>query len=82
MLSNQEYENCQGNICPVCEGSEIESMGGMEVDGGNAWQEVRCNDCDARWQDIYHLVGFDPREASTKTQLQLEVLRATHRKSS
>jgi len=31
----------------------------VETDDGSAWQEMICFECNATWQDIYKLVGYD-----------------------
>jgi len=57
-LSNSEYLAKEGNVCPFCRCSEVESNGTVEVDGSIAWQKVTCTECDESWQDNYNLVGF------------------------
>jgi len=34
----------------------------MQLDDGYCWQGMECNDCEATWQDIYHLASYDNLE--------------------
>jgi hypothetical protein len=43
--------------CPRCGSGDING-GFIEVDGAGASQEVSCNDCNAKWIDLYKLVGY------------------------
>jgi transposase-like protein len=49
------------NKCPVCRHTDIEG-GCVDIDGREAHQRCRCNDCDAVWHDVYVLarVETDP----------------------
>jgi hypothetical protein len=42
--------------CPVCGSVEVS---GWEFDAADnqAWQEVSCDDCGSRWNDVYAMVG-------------------------
>ena len=45
--------------CPFCQSDSIEAQQ-MEIpDGGETYQVVECHDCKKKWQDIYHLIGFE-----------------------
>jgi transposase-like protein len=46
-----------GAHCPFCSSDEIEGDG-VEIDGGDAYQDVTCNDCGAEWSDRYQLASF------------------------
>jgi len=46
--------------CPFC-GSENIEAGQFDVSEGDksAWQNVWCNDCKKRWQDVYTLTSIE-----------------------
>jgi hypothetical protein len=56
---SDEYAKNWGGNCPFCGSSQLDGVGSLEIDGGEIWQEIECLDCDARWDDIYKLVGCD-----------------------
>ena len=59
MRSNEEkYLEEGGTKCLHCDSGEIEG-GYVNIEGGEAWQAVTCNDCLAEWTDIYTLTGID-----------------------
>lgn len=47
----------QGVRCPFCHSNNIEAGTG-EINAGDAFQKVVCNDCEKEWTDEYKLVGF------------------------
>ena len=58
-MNSKLYAEKLGLVCPVCGSSHINSEDSIEADSGCAWQYVYCEDCDARWQDVYALTGYD-----------------------
>lgn len=56
-LSEAEYVEKLGAICPLCEADEI-SAGPVEIEGSCAIQEVSCLACGGNWNDVYALVGY------------------------
>lgn len=56
----REYLKMDGVCCLKC-GGRVEG-GHIEVDCGEAWQEVRCLDCEACWTDVYKLVDVEVRD--------------------
>lgn len=58
-LTSNQYASGEGLLCPVCEARCSAEGGPVEIDGGKAWQNVYCTECDAEWTDEYVLVGFD-----------------------
>lgn len=54
----QEYLKVDGCHCPKCKSYNIEGEF-AEIDSGEAWQHIVCNDCGAEWNDIYKLVGME-----------------------
>jgi hypothetical protein len=55
-LTDKQYLK-NPTICPVCRSSDI-SGGQVDVDMGSCWQEIECEDCGAKWTDIYKLIGY------------------------
>jgi hypothetical protein len=58
--------------CPVCGGVEVS---GYEFDSEDrqAWQEVSCDDCGSRWNDVYVMAGR--AEIRPGSRVALAVLR-------
>lgn len=56
-LTSEEYVAKKGLVCPHCQGEHIDGKQ-LSVEGGQAFQDVSCNDCDAEWTDIYDLKGW------------------------
>jgi transcription elongation factor Elf1 len=59
-MTNEEYVACAGQACPFCGSSDIEACK-LDSEGREAWQEVKCNACDARWYDIFILNRYEQR---------------------
>lgn len=57
-LSDVQYRQAGGCQCPVCGSDNIEANG-SDVQGETCYQDVSCNECDASWNDVYKLVGYD-----------------------
>ena len=57
-LSSEQYAAEAGTRCPVCKATSIESTEQVQVDGPNAWQEIRCNLCGSTWNELFRLTGF------------------------
>jgi DNA-directed RNA polymerase subunit RPC12/RpoP len=57
MLSEQQYIEKMGLICPRCESDKID-VEHAEFDGDYAWQVVECSECSLRWVDDYSLTGY------------------------
>lgn len=60
--TDRQYIKTSGQQCPSCEAHEVTTVDHVETDGGSAWQEVKCDSCEATWQDIYKLTGYDNLE--------------------
>jgi len=63
-LTEQEYIQELGQVCPVCKASDIRTDGEANFDDDYAWQRVNCKDCNARWDDVYKLVGYTLSEVN------------------
>lgn len=57
----KEYLENGGTKCPKCGSENIEGAS-WDADGsGITSQEVSCNECGAKWYDVYNLVGIQER---------------------
>jgi len=57
-LTEKEYVNKLGLICPICQSGDIEAIDSVTVHIGCATQPFMCNVCDATWDDQYTLDGY------------------------
>jgi len=57
-LTEQEYIQELGQVCPICKSSDIRTDGNTDFDADYAWQRVNCKDCNTNWDDVYKLVGY------------------------
>lgn len=57
-MTQEEYKEKLGNVCPQCQSHDIEGEG-VDVDGNQAHQEVSCSNCFAVWVDTYTLSYFN-----------------------
>jgi hypothetical protein len=55
-ITQREYKS-NTSQCPVCEGGNI-TGGPIEINDGFANQDVVCDDCGAKWCDIYKLLKY------------------------
>lgn len=62
-MNNLKYVEKFGLCCPACESKNLDS-GSIQAEAGVAWQNVWCNDCNAKWQDVYSLTGYESLEKS------------------
>lgn len=58
MITSREYVKRAGQDCPNCGGPHVQGDRSVEVDGGTAWQNCSCTECEATWTDNYKLVGY------------------------
>lgn len=56
-MTDKEYVQTGGVRCPYCRSTNVEGQS-IDVDAGEATQEMGCNDCNAEWVDCYKLVGY------------------------
>jgi len=56
-LNNEQYIAEGGTRCPFCGSLDIEGQE-VNIDAGQAWQDVYCNHCRKEWQDTYTLTGY------------------------
>ena len=62
-LTDAEYVATLGTRCPVCQSTELEGSS-VDIDGGDASQEIWCRTCGARWIDTYALTGYTDLDTS------------------
>ena len=55
--AEKAYVASGGANCPYCGSADMVGQE-VNVDAGNARQEVGCDECGAEWQDRYKLVGL------------------------
>lgn len=54
-----KYVKAGGTLCPSCNDNGISIEGtGVDVSDGGAIQEMWCNRCGAKWDDVYVLSGI------------------------
>jgi len=64
-FTSEEYTENHSGECPMCGSTEIKG-GSIDIEGHNptrSFQEVMCLNCNAHWQDVYELTGYDLLEA-------------------
>lgn len=54
-----KYIAAGGVSCPHCGSTDLDAKG-VQVDAGQATQEVMCSDCGQGWQDVYTLTHVEP----------------------
>jgi len=57
-VMKKKYMDKAGNECPYCGSDHIEG-GRPQTDSNCAWQEVICQDCEKRWNDVYTLTDIE-----------------------
>ena len=61
MIGKEIYIKAKGLICPYCRAESIEG-GFIQVEAGEAFQDMSCSQCGNQWQDVYRLVDVVPIE--------------------
>lgn len=67
MMTNKQYMEHKGMVCPMCSSRQVAINGELEVDGDTAWQAVTCTKCNYEWNDVWSLVGFEQPESEPQT---------------
>ena len=57
-MTDGQYIGRKGCRCPSCGSYNVVSRGSAQIDNGNAYQNVKCEKCDAEWSDSYALNGY------------------------
>ena len=61
MIDKETYIKAKGLRCPFCGAESIEG-GFIQVEAGEAFQDMSCSQCQGKWQDVYRLVDVVPIE--------------------
>jgi len=56
--------------CPVCENDVFEG-GPIDINGGQATQNVHCVTCGSYWTDVYRLIQYDNLHAEDGTEIDI-----------
>lgn len=56
-LTPDMYAEHNGAFCPMCLSSNVIGQP-MEITEQGAEQKVSCDDCDAKWVDLFKLTGY------------------------
>lgn len=54
VLAAKQLKRAQESRCPYCGHDQVEGDH-VQIESGEAWQQVSCDDCDRRWYEIYTL---------------------------
>lgn len=57
VMTNAEYVNADGVICPFCESHDIEASN-ANVDNIGVVEDVGCHSCNAEWEDSYYMAAI------------------------
>lgn len=66
-IDKDDYGECNGSLCPVCESGMIE-CDFIEVNAGRAYQDISCLTCHSSWTDVYKLETYDNLTVSDKAK--------------
>jgi len=67
-IDNEAYTFKYGLICPNCESDRVETLDSVTIDPPRyATQSILCGSCDATWDDIYNLVGYENLEVHERS---------------
>lgn len=59
LVEDKEYLKKAGQICPFCKSHDISAGVDTHIDCTVAWNEVTCNECGKKWNDIFQLIGYE-----------------------
>ena len=59
MLTNEQYVQSKGMVCPACEKNEASLGTDYDGDGDSLFVNAFCVSCGAQWTEEYSLVGYD-----------------------
>ena len=61
LMTQKEYVEHEGYLCPKCQARNITTISDPEVDGGIITQECKCLklECGVRWTDTFRLDRFE-----------------------
>lgn len=61
-LTQKEYIEKLGIQCPFCKSTNTH-INDTDYDAGTISQDIECDDCNATWQHVYTLTGYDNAKA-------------------
>jgi transcription elongation factor Elf1 len=62
-MTDREYARERGLLCPNCRAKSTAITLDIEiVNPDEARMGLRCNNCGARWEEIYKLIGYEGLE--------------------
>jgi transcription elongation factor Elf1 len=64
VMGQKAYIQNSGCFCPICNSGDV-SGSNIQIDGGIAWQEIDCGNCNASWRDYYKLAGYENLQTLT-----------------
>ncbi len=69
-MTQAQYIKKIGRNCPHCQSARIDSLGDIINDNSgksplDAFQELRCNDCNSTWSDVFVLTRYDSLKTPT-----------------
>lgn len=57
-MPSKLYAMRGGSVCPACRCEDVNADGQVQMDGQTGTQEISCNKCSARWEDVVQLTGY------------------------
>jgi hypothetical protein len=61
-LSPHAYTAAGGRVCPYCRWTDL-TRGPLRLEAGIAvTQRVACRTCQARWNAVFELMGYEPAQ--------------------
>ena len=57
LMTQKQYLSHDGMKCPKCK-SELIGAGSIEAEALYGWQDIKCQECDYEWQDLWTLTGY------------------------
>lgn len=71
MLSNRDFCDRHGHICPHCQSTSPASIVHDEwTDNGNYLADAICKSCGQNWTLVYHLAGYFVLDSANLPELQ------------
>lgn len=58
-MTDEQFLARHAQHCPSCGSTNLRGDGRPDTENGTAWQSIKCEDCDARWNEQYKMTGYD-----------------------
>ncbi len=62
MLSDADFNDAEGEICPYCHSTENVEYGGIEVTTQSIEWPASCQTCGKSWITLFELAGYSPND--------------------